>query len=78
MRNFKVKFVDWGKSYERQKQEIDTAIQDCLINGQLILRDEVEKFEKKLAKYCRTEYAVGVSSGTSALKLSLMALGIGL
>ena len=38
---------------------------------------EVQAFEDKAAKYCGTDYALGVSSGSDALIISLMALNIG-
>lgn len=74
---YKVKFVDFPASYKEIKPEIDKAIQKVLNKGDFILRDEVEKFEKALAKYTGTKYAVGTNSGTDALFLSLKALGIG-
>lgn len=75
--NYKVPFVEFGKSYQQHKKEIDQRIQKCLTNGDLILRDEVEKFEKNLAKRIGTKYAVATNSGTDALMLSLIAAGIG-
>jgi len=45
-------------------------VQNMIKNGNYILGEEVEVFEKKLAKYVNTQYCVGVSCGTSALELA--------
>ena len=57
-------------------KEIDAAIQKVLNSGNFIGGDEVEKFEKEVAKFCGVKYAIGVNSGTDALFLSLKALDI--
>lgn len=53
------------------------AVLDVLESGWYILGDEVNAFEAEFARFCGTKYGVGVSSGTAALHLSLMGLGIG-
>lgn len=63
--------------YENHKEELDTAIQNCLKSGELTLREEVWNFEQTLAEYVGTKYAIGVNSCTDALFLSLKALDIG-
>jgi len=73
----KVPFVNYGKNYRKIKKEIDKAIKKCLENGDLILRDEVEKFEKRFAEICGAKYCLALNSGTDAIFLSLKALGIG-
>ncbi len=52
-------------------------MQDVLARGDLILRKDVEEFERAFAEYVGTKYAVGVASGTDALILSLAAYNIG-
>lgn len=73
----KVPFVNYGLQYKNLKEEIDAAIQDVLQRGDLILRKDVEKFEKDLADFVGVKYAIGLNSGTDALFLSLKAAGIG-
>ncbi|MDA2935710.1 DegT/DnrJ/EryC1/StrS family aminotransferase [Patescibacteria group bacterium AH-259-L05] len=72
-----MKYLDLNAQYRSIKKEINQAIQNVLNSGQFILGKEVEKFEKEIAKYCDTKYAIGLNSGTDALLLSLMALDIG-
>ncbi len=63
-----------NKELEREYIEI---FQDVLRQGLFILGEKVEEFEKKFAEYIGVKYALGVASGTDALTLSLLALGIG-
>lgn len=72
----KVKYLDFGKIWTGYPEAQD-AFHQALENGEMILRGELEEFEKKFAKYTGTKYAVGVNSGTDALFLTLKALGIG-
>ena len=73
----KMKFLDLVAQYKSIKKEIDAAIKRVLESGHFIGDEEVENFEKEIAKFCRVKYAIGVNSGTDALFLSLKALGIG-
>jgi dTDP-4-amino-4,6-dideoxygalactose transaminase len=63
-------------SYKAHKKEINAAIRTVLNSERYILGTEVEKFEEEFAQYCDARYSVGVSSGTAALIVSLMACGI--
>ena len=53
------------------------AIEGVLEKGDFILGGEVKKLEERIAEYSQAQYGIGVSSGTDALLVSLMALGIG-
>ncbi len=75
--SYKVPFVNYPLQYNLYKEEIDKTIQDVLNRGDFILRKDVEDFEKKLADFVGTKYAVGLNSGTDALIFSLKAAGIG-
>lgn len=72
-----IRFFNPGAGYLKIKPEIDEAITRVLTNGDLILRSDVEEFEKTLAAYVGTKYAVGLNSGTDALYLALKAMDIG-
>jgi dTDP-4-amino-4,6-dideoxygalactose transaminase len=71
-----MQFLDLTAQYKSIKEEIDNAIKRVLDSGIFIGGSEVEEFEKEVAAFCGTKYAVGVNSGTDALFLSLKALGI--
>lgn len=71
--SFKVRFVDPRKSYQMIKDEIDKAFVETLSKGNLIMREELERFEKNLASFVGTKYAVGLGSGYDALLISLKA-----
>lgn len=73
----KVPFVDLRAQYHNIKREIDEAIARVIEDSSFILGREVERFERDFADYTGTRFAVGVSSGTAALQLALMACGIG-
>ena len=63
--------------YAQVKDEVKRALDEVFESQQFILGPTVESFEKEIARYTNTPCAVGVSSGTDALLLSLMALDIG-
>ncbi len=73
----KVRFVDPVKNYKMIKNEIDGAYFEVMSKGDLIDRQQLKSFEKNLAKFVGTKYAVGLNSGYDALQMSLRALGIG-
>lgn len=72
-----VPLLDLRAQYAPLKQEIMAAIEEICDSQRFILGPKVEAFEAEMAKYCRTAGAVGVSSGSDALIISLMAEGIG-
>lgn len=73
----KVPFLDLKAQYAAIADEINVAIQNVIDKTAFAGGPFVEQFEKEFAEFCRTRQAVGVSSGTSALWLALLALEIG-
>jgi len=72
-----VPLVDLTAQYACIKEEIDGAVRRTIESGGFILGPEVTGFEQEVAEYLGVEWAVGVASGTDALRLALMACGIG-
>jgi len=72
-----VRFFNPALIYKEHQADYDTAYKRVMENGDLILRQDVEDFEKNLAAFTGSKFAVGLNSGTDALYLSLWALGIG-
>ena len=73
----KVPFLDLKIQYESIKDEINEAIGQVIDSCAFAGGPFVEKFEQEFAQFCGSEYAVGVGSGTEAIWLSLLALGVG-
>jgi dTDP-4-amino-4,6-dideoxygalactose transaminase len=73
----KVPFLDLKAQYESISDEIASAMQQVLDSCAFAGGPFVEQFEKEFASFCRCNYGIGVGSGTEALWLSLLALGIG-
>lgn len=72
----KIPFIDLQSQYQAYKGEIDSAIQNVLDTSQYIMGPSVKQFEASLSKYVGAKHAIGCASGTDALLLALMAIGI--
>ncbi len=73
----RVPLLDLKPQYAPLAAEISAAIGAICASQQFVLGQHVAAFEKAAAAYCRVAHAIGVSSGTDALLLALMGLGIG-
>ena len=73
----KVPLLDLKEQYRTIKEEILKAAEDVFESQYFILGPKVKALEEEIAEYCSTAHAVGVSSGTDALLISLMAADIG-
>ncbi|MCM8780897.1 MAG: DegT/DnrJ/EryC1/StrS family aminotransferase [Candidatus Omnitrophica bacterium] len=73
----KIPFIDLNLTHKEIEGQINQAIRRVIKRGDFILSRELELFEKEFARFCGVRYAIGVSSGTEALFLALLSLGIG-
>ena len=72
-----VPLLDLKLQYQQIKAEVDAEIADIVESQYFILGPKVTRLEGEIAEYCGTQAAVGVSSGTDALLIALMAAGVG-
>lgn len=72
-----IPLVNLKRQYKGIKKEIDDAIKRVLNETSFIMGDDVVRFEKEFAEYLGVNHCVGVSSGTDALHLALLSLGVG-
>lgn len=70
-------FIDLKAQQKRIKGQLDARIQKVLAHGNYIMGPEVKELEERLAAYVGVKHAVSCASGTDALLMALMALGIG-
>lgn len=72
-----IPFIDLKAQYQALKPQIQARINAVLDHGQYIMGPEVKELEDKLAAFTGAKHCITCASGTEALLISLMALGIG-
>ena len=72
-----VPLLDLKAHHEPLHKEVMAALEQVFRSQAFILGPDVGKLEERVAAYCQTKYGIGVSSGTDALLLALMAIGVG-
>lgn len=72
-----IPFIDLKTQYRQLQPQIQARINAVLEHGQYIMGPEVRELEERLQSYTGAKYCITVASGTEALLISLMALGIG-
>ena len=73
----KIDFIDLRTQQDRIRPQLEEGSHRILHHGQYILGPEIGELEAKLAEYVGVRYCIGVASGTDALLIAMMALGIG-
>lgn len=71
-----IKMVDLGKQYEQIKEDIDTAVLNCIASTAFINGPVVKQFKKDLETYLNVKHVIPCANGTDALQIALMALDL--
>ena len=72
----KIPYVNIKKQYNSEKKKLLKIIDKSLSTGSWVGGLDIELFEKKISKICKTKYCVALNSGTDALTLALHLLGV--
>jgi dTDP-4-amino-4,6-dideoxygalactose transaminase len=73
----KVPLLDLAQQHQALRPELEAALSRVLDSNGFILGDEVARLETEIAEYCGVKHAIGCASGSDAILLALMALGVG-
>src|SRR5271154_1842043 len=74
--SMKVPVLDLKAEYAELREEILPALDRVCQNATYVLGEEVEAFEREFADFCGTKHCVALSSGTAALHVGLLAMGV--
>lgn len=72
----KIEFIDLKAQYAAYKNEIDRAIEKVCLESSFIMGQQVRELENRLSEFTGSPHAISCSSGTDALLLALMAIGV--
>ncbi|MFS8084976.1 MAG: DegT/DnrJ/EryC1/StrS family aminotransferase, partial [Acidobacteriota bacterium] len=73
----KVPQLDLQAQYATIQGEVRAALERVFASQHFVMGAEVQALEGQLAEYCQTQFAIGCASGSDALLLALMSLGVG-
>lgn len=77
MTKMTVPLLDLRAQHQTIRREVMDAVERVFDSQMFILGEEVEAFERAAAAYCQAKHAIGCASGSDALLLAMMALGVG-
>lgn len=72
-----IPIIDLNRQYRAIQGEVETAMREVLERGDFVLGKALHRFEEEMASYCGVKHAIGVNSGTDAIYLALLGLGVG-
>jgi dTDP-4-amino-4,6-dideoxygalactose transaminase len=75
--DWKVRYIDYPRQYGKMRSEVLHVVDSVLSHGDLMMRQQMRDFEDHLAAFVGTEYCVGTSNCTDALRMAVLAAGIG-
>lgn len=72
----KIDFANLSKAFDEHREDFEKVSLDVMASARYILGKETEEFEQSLSEFTENKYALGCSSGTDALLLAMMAMGL--
>lgn len=73
----RIPFFNYPALFASQERELMEVLRDVMSRGAYILQKDLLEFESTLAKFLNVKHAIGLADGTNALKLGLLAVGVG-
>jgi len=73
---YKIPLLDLKKQIMPIRRELNSAIKEVIDSANFVLGKQINELEDEVSRYCNARYAVGVSNGTDAIRLALLALGV--
>ena len=77
MMRYRVPYIDYPRHYETIRVDVMATVDRVLRSGDLMLREDLRRFEENLAAFVGAKHAVGTGNCTDALRLALQAAGVG-
>ena len=77
MADFKISLIDLQQRFQDEREELLACVERVLESGHFVLTPELTNFEREVATYTGAKHCIGLNSGTDALMMGLMAMGIG-
>tara|TARA_A100001015_G_C15004464_1_gene720006 strand:+ start:283 stop:1392 length:1110 start_codon:yes stop_codon:yes gene_type:complete len=71
-----IPYINLKLQWQKEKKELLPLVKKILAGGEYVIGNEVDRFEKNIAKVCKRKYAVAFNSGTDALLIGLILLGV--
>ena len=76
MADFKISIIDLQQRYHEEREELLACVERVLESGHFVLTQELTVFEEKVAAYTGAKHCIGLNSGTDALMMGLMTMGV--
>lgn len=73
----KIPFFNYPALFAAQEHELMGVLRDVMSRGAYILQKDMFEFEETLRSFCDAKHAIALADGTNALKLALLAVGVG-
>jgi dTDP-4-amino-4,6-dideoxygalactose transaminase len=74
--DFKISIIDLQQRYHEEREELLACVERVLESGHFVLTQELTVFEEKVAAYTGAKHCIGLNSGTDALMMGLMTMGV--